>query len=206
MTAQHPTDWRALCAELVTAWLEGRDIAGPMNRARAALAQPGALANEEVAELAYALRADAECAEVEHYDLCNMTAEQMRRAADLLERLSQPEPNVPTDEHITSIAKAVQECARAWAPNARLLGNVRAEDIDDLCNAVLTRWGRPAIKPIPVSERLPGPEDCDAEGRCWYWDPEEENEHWDFMPRCSGPTVAWTHWLPHWALPMPGQE
>ena len=35
-----PTDWRALCAELHKAWEEGLDIAGPMNRARAALAQP----------------------------------------------------------------------------------------------------------------------------------------------------------------------
>jgi len=35
-----PTDWRALCAELVDGWVEGRDIAGPMARARAALAQP----------------------------------------------------------------------------------------------------------------------------------------------------------------------
>jgi hypothetical protein len=57
--------------------------------------------------------------------------------------LAHPEPQGPTDERITSIAKAVQECARAWSPNARLLGNVRADDIDDLCNAVLARWGRP---------------------------------------------------------------
>ena len=42
----------------------------------------------EVAELVAALKADAECVEVEHYDLCNMTAEQMRRAATLLQQLS----------------------------------------------------------------------------------------------------------------------
>ena len=34
------TDWKALCAELVHGWTEGRDIAGPMANARAALAQP----------------------------------------------------------------------------------------------------------------------------------------------------------------------
>jgi hypothetical protein len=76
---------------------------------------------------------------------------------DLLERaraaLAQPEPQGPTDERITSIAKAVQECARAWSPNARLLGNVRADDIDDLCNAVLARWGRPAIEPQRPSDQ-----------------------------------------------------
>jgi len=35
-----PTDWRALCAELVDGWVEGCDIAGPIARARTALAQP----------------------------------------------------------------------------------------------------------------------------------------------------------------------
>jgi hypothetical protein len=58
--------------------------------------------------------------------------------------LAQPEPVVPTDERITSIAKAVQECAYAWEPDARLIGNVCAEDIADLCSAVLVRWGTPA--------------------------------------------------------------
>lgn len=58
--------------------------------------------------------------------------------------LAQPEPEGVTDERITSIAKAVQECALAWEPNARLLGNVCAEDIADLCSAVLARWGTPA--------------------------------------------------------------
>ena len=36
----NPTDWRALCAELLYAWRVGDDIAGPMNRAATALAQP----------------------------------------------------------------------------------------------------------------------------------------------------------------------
>ena len=133
--------------------------------------------------------------------------------------LAKPEPQGPTDERITSIAKAVQECARAWAPNARLLGNVRAEDIDDLCNAVLTRWGRPAIEPVPVSERLPGPEDCDAEGRCWIFDPGdrvsspawmlETTEELEWLKTQNKEKFVQTAqrgrltWLPHWALPVP---
>jgi hypothetical protein len=51
-------------------------------------AAPPAPEPGEVAELVAALKADAECVEVEHYDLCNMTAEQMRRAATLLQQLS----------------------------------------------------------------------------------------------------------------------
>jgi hypothetical protein len=36
------TDFRALCAELLAAWQKGDDIFGPMNRARALLAEPEA--------------------------------------------------------------------------------------------------------------------------------------------------------------------
>jgi hypothetical protein len=52
-------------------------------------------------------------------------------------------------ERIVSIAKAVQECAFAHEPDARLIGNVCAEDVADLCDAVLARWGRPAAPPAP---------------------------------------------------------
>jgi len=44
----------------------------------------------------------------------------------------------------------------AWAENRA------AQDLPRI-RAVLARWGRPSIKPVPVSERLPGPEDCDEE-------------------------------------------
>ena len=84
--------------------------------------------------------------------------------------------------------------------------------------AVLARWGQPltppadrhaAPVPVPVSERLPRPEDCDAEGRCWVG-------HWCY---CAGQTVfSWeldrpsdltwkgiyemAGWLPAHALPL----
>jgi hypothetical protein len=64
-----------------------------------------------------------------------------------------PEPVSPVgvgpSERIVSIAKAVQECAFAHEPDARLIGNVCAEDVADLCDAVLVRWGRPAAPPAP---------------------------------------------------------
>ena len=52
-------------------------------------------------------------------------------------------------ERIVSIAKAVQECAFAHESDARLIGNVCAEDVADLCDAVIDRWGRPATPPAP---------------------------------------------------------
>jgi hypothetical protein len=66
-------------------------------------------------------------------------------AADLL---SQPEPEGVT-ERIASIATAVRECAFGWEPTARLIGNVCAEDVADLCGAILARYARPTTEPVP---------------------------------------------------------
>ena len=59
--------------------------------------------------------------------------------------------------------------------------------------------------PVPVSERLPGPDDRNTEGRCWW-----------FCTACPGEWPHWifgneafcdpTHWLPAHALPLPQQE
>jgi len=65
------------------------------------------------------------------------------------------------------------------------------------------------LQPVPISERLPGPEDCAFNvgatvGSCWCWNP----------PSCDGSTGWWsfepleyaedaTHWLPAHALPLP---
>jgi len=75
----------------------------------------------------------------------------------------------------------------------------------DLARAVLARWGRLAAAPVPLSERLPGPEDCNAEGRCWMllnvagdWrlvNPEKSG-----LPQLE---YGFSHWLPAHALPLP---
>jgi hypothetical protein len=59
-------------------------------------AQPASPAEGEVAELVAQLGADAECGEAEQHDLCHMTADQMRRAAELLSQ-RRPAP-VPVSE------------------------------------------------------------------------------------------------------------
>jgi hypothetical protein len=67
----------------------------------------------------------------------------------------------------------------------------------------LARWGAPAIQPVPVSERLPGPEDCDKQGRCWIFMPDIGTDpSWRLTdPRDIGPYH--THSLPANALPTP---
>lgn len=135
---------------------------------------------------------------------------------------TQPEPVGPTDEEIMDLMpqqmhEDLAAAARALAEQAgtdsrsatgvmRIMLNRHAVDH---ARAILARWGRPAITPIPVSERLPGPEDCDAEGRCWWGRPTTEDMEADwFFTTATGwadfcvfcPPVVW---LPFHALPLP---
>jgi hypothetical protein len=61
-------------------------------------------------------------------------------------------------------------------------------------------------QPVAVGERLPGPEDCDGEGRCW-WEfagSDEFGPSWTLV-KMHGIPSDMTRWLPVWvnALPLP---
>jgi hypothetical protein len=76
--------------------------------------------------------------------------------------------------------------------------------IVDHCRAVLARWGRPAVEPVPVSERAPGPEDCDDQGRCWWLDrPLKYAPAWILRRPDDGLLFTFIAWAPHWAFPFP---
>ena len=68
--------------------------------------------------------------------------------------------------------------------------------------------------PVPVAERLPGPEDCDAEGNIWAWrrfDPEGDMDNGDFwcLAFCEwleDEDCGYTHWLSYPSLPLPDQK
>jgi hypothetical protein len=157
------TDYRELCTELL-AWAEKTTahyyvLPDVLIRARAALAEqpvsePYTLeppADGEVAELVAELRSVTKALNEEGL---MGSADPCRRAADLLERLAEPEP--------------------------------------------------PAITPIPISDRLPGQEDCDTEGRCWFW--EHSDERWELLHHTiAQPNWTWT-WLPFHALPLPAGD
>lgn len=137
------TDWRALCAEMFDYWDNDCPVtlAEVMERARAALSQPEPEPSDgEKAELVQAVRHAALNDEWGNYRT-------LTRAADLLERLSPPQP-------------------------------------------------------IPVSERLPCLEDCDAEGRCWFHSVGRTWKDW-YLLRAASATETETHWLPAHALPLP---
>jgi hypothetical protein len=104
--------------------------------------------------------------------------------------LAQPEPQGPTDEELYDY----------WISTSPEFG---CADPVGFARAVLARWGRTATaaKPVSVAERLPGPEDCDAEGRSWFG-----GKRGIWMLMTSKYAMADSFWLPHHALPVPQQE
>jgi hypothetical protein len=74
----------------------------------------------------------------------------------------------------------------------------------DVVRRALARWGRPAVEPVPVDERLPGPEDCDANGRCWWlFEGSDDYEPCWTLRKMYGIPFEGTRWLPHWAIHVP---
>jgi hypothetical protein len=141
MTNPTPTDWRALCAELVD------DL-----------------------ELWVAF------GEVEPTEESHALIDRARAA------LAQAEPQGPTHGLL------------GWClfdPDGRL----RPEALEVLAACRLM-----PPTPVPVAERLPGPEDCDGEGRCWWWDKDELSWTKGSPKYCAG---SYGPWLPHHALPVP---
>ena len=116
---------------------------------------------------------------------------------ELIERaraaLAQPEPVAPTDDDVTELFY-------------RHMGEGSQVGFENAIAEALARWGTPAIQPVPVSERLPGPKDWDVCGRCWMFDPCDRG-WWAYRSALPSDDEIgrspWTHWLPHWALPVP---
>jgi hypothetical protein len=141
-------------------------------------------------------------------------------AADIVNRartaLAQPEPQGVSDEDLLELMPETMRDEFSYAAKvcSDATGGQVKPGIFRVClnrtaleyaRAVLERWGRPAIKPVAVRERLPGPEDCDAKGRCWWWIVDQPGElpHWIY---CTLEKLSWTnftHSLPHYALPVP---
>jgi len=139
--------------------------------------------------------------------------------------LSQPEPQGPTDEELLVWASYYGIDYVDISRPSELDGERAPVRSDELCifaRAALARWGRTAIEPVPVAERLPGPEDCapwpdEPDANPWCWAGKEVDGGWEWaqigmlgvdaknLGRVLG-GGGWTHWLSHHALPVPQQE
>ena len=118
--------------------------------------------------------------------------------------LDQPQPVAegPTDEEIEEWADACSE-----APLEEMDPDVHgwrrcftAKEFSETIRAALARWGRPTPQPVAVSERLPGPEDCDEQGRCWWYGEGADMFGWTLDAEGASYYRA-KFWLPANALP-----
>ena len=199
-------NWRELCAELVrasdavhhdAAAAEG-DFLAAIDNARAALAQSkpegvGPITDGRPMNQSYWLALLGHDA----YAALFQSVDQYRSA--LIERASspraQPEPAGPSHWDVCQWL----EQQGHWGDNAH-----RIPRIANMVQGALTRYTHPAIEPLPVAERLPGPEDCDAEGRCWFGTPSSYVMVANWVYEKAEHCRSWnTHWAPHWALPVP---
>ena len=103
--------------------------------------------------------------------------------------LDQPVAEGPTDEDLEDLADVM---------------NVSGNPVPAMRRA-LELWGRSMPQPVAVSERLPGPEDCDEQGRCWMFGNIEGD--WRLIstinPGIPKLKYCFSHWLPANALPTP---
>jgi hypothetical protein len=122
-----------------------------------------------------------------------------------------PTPQPPVGGEVAELVGRLKELAHAVTKeNWREFDmRVPAEPLRD-ADLVLTRAAdllqRQHPQPVPVSERLPGAEDCDGRGRCWLlYRSTSMNRRpaWSLVHRRSILDAPYSHWLPHWALPTP---
>jgi hypothetical protein len=141
------------------------------------------------------------------------------------------EPQGPTDEELKQLLFNDYRGVIEFVCDVEEEAHVMAGSHVQFARAVLTRWGRPAIepvpadellaayragaadaaiKPVPVAERLPGLKDCDGEGKCWFWADQlgdyDDDWGWKLLDRTYGPSWGASHWLPHHALLVPQEE
>ena len=123
----------------------------------------------------------------------------------------------PTDEEIMELmpqqmrddlAAAARALAGFDRANVKAAGAMRImlnRHAVDHARAVLAKWGTLTPQPVAVSERLPGPEDCDEQGRCWMFGNVEGD--WRLIstinPGIPKLKYCFSHWLPANALPTP---
>jgi hypothetical protein len=112
-----------------------------------------------------------------------------------------PAPVAFTDEEIHDWHGRCADLTRVGEADHYWAFDLQHDDVAGVVRAALARWGRPAIEPVPVSERWPEFSDCNSFEEVWAFNP--VLDHWK-LTRIN--RSIHTHWLPHWALPVPGVE
>jgi hypothetical protein len=132
---------------------------------------------------------------------CNPDDSAVGHCAAVLTRarteLAQPEPEPPTDEALANFSGWF--CRNYPGPDTIIhKPEWHAPKVFRAAADALARYARPTIRSVPVSERLPGPEDCLDEGWAWFF-----NQRIGWRQAVLPVSPGYTHWLPANALPTP---
>ena len=186
--------YRAMCAELVDD-LEMSDWPSKLKETfRADIARARALLAQPVAEGVLPLK--------ERPDFIAGYGEGLADGRRIIEReeAERPTPQPPADGEAA-------ELQRWGVDHGAQLGRPLLCPMEDgywtpwhIANALLQRQHP---QPVAVSKRLPGPEDCTAQGWCWVF--YRGFATWTLEPPLGqdGKHTGYTHWLPANALPTP---
>ena len=119
-------------------------------------------------------------------------------ARAVLARWGRPAP-VPAEGEVAEVMGLFRRWAEAY-PDSVIVDPYWLTRAADLLERQAARV------PVSVSERLPGPEDCDSHGWCWVL--YSAHSTWTLEPPYGqdGMPTGWTHWLPTHALPIPSVE
>jgi hypothetical protein len=118
--------------------------------------------------------------------------------------LAQPEPEGP--KPVVDYSRVPEIVTEAQIRSAAQYLVKKRNCDGDLISAIeyaIARWGRPTLQPVPVSERLPRPEDCTAQGWCWVFYRGFATWTLEKPLGQDGKHTGYTHWLPANALPTP---
>ena len=117
--------------------------------------------------------------------------------------LAAPEAvGVPTDWDIVEL----------WAEAAGMDTSGFDTQHHAFAHLLLSRYGTAHPAPVPVGERLPGEPDLDDDGKCWLGEKGTSCDPtaWAYVYLAQVIDAAsWPsgrEWLPHWALPLPGDQ
>jgi len=180
------TDYKQLCAELLDELKNAIRVIHREDGTRHIRSADPVITK---ADIALAQPAQPEERELTDEELGSIAADRARRTA------SEP----PADGEVGELVKELRRICFDVAPCD-----------DDIITRAADLLAQRHPEPVPVSERLPGPGDCDAEGRCWWGEPQIGDSHdatWNLCTQdeaeeyCTWGTKY--GWLPAHALPLP---
>ena len=193
------TDYRAMCAELLRS-LENYPVQPSRDRdlcvrARALLAQPvpEGLSDEEI-------ESEFRAWWNERYGSAYFGAVPLVSVIEWTQHVTarRPTPQPPADGEVGYALLELRSLVMGLGYAGMHVDAQRLERAADLLE-------RQHPQPVAVSVRLPGPEDCDEQGRCWMFGNVEGD--WRLIstinPGIPKLKYCFSHWLPANALPTP---